>query len=423
MTERGLWYSSKSSKQAVRKVYQTLEMALVGYRDVWVSTFVLHFFSRVQQQLKAPIFLLCVVLYLTIGTTVSARDKTTDTTVEELSFFGTPFLTYAPETHFRLGAALIASAHLDSKSVPQRRASTFSSTLSLTQLKQYSITGRADLFFNNLRSRLSGRIAYERMPNRFYGYGAYTTQADEVWYYPDYLRTELMYLHRVTETVEGQGISIGARVEYSNTSMYGELPKAPTNQPEPTGWRGGVCAGLGVVATLDTRDNPYYPTCNEYVEFRNMQYLPIAGGTFQYNRTYIDARKYFGVNVGSYTPVLCAQILWDNTVGNAPFYDMPTYGGADKVRGVLAGRYVDKSSITAQLELRSQLFWVVGAAAFIGIGDVAPTFKQHSLSNSMIAGGAGLRAYLNAKGGVIGRIDVGFSEWGTGVYVSFAEAF
>lgn len=377
--------------------------------------------------------LLCTLItsYVTTAQSFAAtntvvRDsitKSADDTTNGPHVFALPFLTYAPETHFRLGLAGIASFDLDSKEVKQRRASTLSTTVSLTQLHQYSLTARLDLYFNNLISRFSSRVAYERMPNRFYGFGAYTKQSDEVWYHPDYLRTEFMYLHRIVHTVDGQGIAVGGRLEYSTTSMYGDIPTPPGSTPEPVGWRGGVSTGLGIVATLDTRDNPYYPTAHEYIEVRTMMYLPGLGSSFDYNRTYVDLRKYISAHIGAYTPVLCAQVLWDNTSGNAPFYDMPTYGGSDKVRGILAGRYVDKSSLSAQLELRSQLFWVVGAAAFIAAGDVAPSLREHSIRHSTIAGGFGMRAYLNPEAGLIGRIDIGFSKWGTGLYISFAEAW
>lgn len=351
----------------------------------------------------------------------SLRVAEADST-DAIGIAGAPYVTYAPETQVELGLAGVISAHLDKRRVRQRRASTLGIGLYVTQLQQFSVTTKFDVYFNELQSRITGRIAFERMPNRFYGFGPYSEQTDEVWYRPSYLRTELAYYHRIMKTEEGQGLTIGGRFEYWNTKMYGEIPQPPTSV-EPTGWHGGVSTGLGLVATFDTRDNAYYPTTNEYIELRSVQYSDAIGGTFDYNRSYADLRKFFSASIGSLPIVIATQVLWDATFGNSPFYDTPTYGGADKMRGVLAGRYVDHSSLVAQAEVHTKLFWIMGAAAFVSIGDVAPRIDKHSLAHTKLAGGLGVRGYLDQQGGLIGRLDVGFSEWGTGVYIAFAEAF
>jgi outer membrane protein assembly factor BamA len=313
--------------------------------------------------------------------------------------------------------------YLDKRSVPHRWASTMSVGLSVTQLQQISAILKADTYFNEVRSRLFARVAFERMPNRFYGFGPYTPDSNETWYRPDYLRVETMYFHRLLKTEDGQGLTLGGRLEYWNTKMQGDIPVPPADSGEPVGWRGGVAFGMGLAATYDTRDNAYYPTRNIYVEARSMSYLKLVGGTFEYNRSYLDMRGYESFKLGENTAVIGGQMVWDYTIGGAPFYDMPTYGGADKMRGILSGRYVDRSSLTAQVELRSKLFWIVGAAVFAGVGDVAPSIDKHSFAHMKTVAGFGIRAYLDQEGGLIGRIDLGFSEWGTGVYVTFAEAF
>ncbi len=358
-----------------------------------------------------------------IATKADDTDRHTADTTDKIGIVGAPYITYAPETKIKLGVAGVVSVNFDPRSVARRRASTLSVGLSVTQLQQFSAILKGEVYFNEVRSRLYARVAFERMPNRFYGYGPYTEEVDEVWYRPDYVKIESMYFHRLIETDVGQGFTLGGRLEYWNTRMMGEIPPAPGGMPEPNGWRGGVSAGVGLAATYDTRDNAYYPTKNHYIEARSIQYFKALGGTFEYNRSYLDMRTFYGFKLFENTAVLGAQILWDNTFGNAPFYDVPTYGGPDKMRGILSGRYVDRSSITAQLELHSKLFWIVGASVFAGLGDVAPDVRLHSISHFKYAAGAGIRAYIDQEGGLIGRVDIGFSEWGTGVYVTFAEAF
>ena len=93
------------------------------------------------------------------------------------------------------------------------------------------------------------------------------------------------------------------------------------------------------------------------------------------------------------------------------------------MRGVLRGRWVDATSMVIQAEARTQVWWKLGLAAFVAVGDVYPDVSKMSLAHTRIAGGAGLRVYIDREAGVIGRVDVGFSEWGSAVYLTFGEAF
>ncbi|MCO6465771.1 MAG: BamA/TamA family outer membrane protein [Bradyrhizobiaceae bacterium] len=364
----------------------------------------------------------CACLWWCVAWSGSARAQESQDSADKIGLAGVPYLSYAPETKIKLGVAGALTMHLDDRQVMNRRASTLSLGLAVTQLQQFKAAAKFDLYFNRLRSKVSGVVSYERMPYRFYGLGPYSLQDNEVWFRPDYVRTELSYLHRIVQTDEGQGLSVGARFDYLNSMMQSDvLPPAPS--APPTGWNGGTGVGLGMVLTFDNRDNPYFTAKNEYAEVRTVRYLNALGSTFDYTRCFVDLRKFYGFYIGDHPTVLGGQVVWDATFGDAPFYDMPTYGGSDRMRGMLAGRYVDRSAIAAQIEMRTKLFWVVGAAVFLGVGDVAPSVGAHRFAHTKVSGGAGLRAYLDSEGGLIGRIDIGLSEWGTGLYVTFAEAF
>ena len=334
---------------------------------------------------------------------VAAQPIDSTSREDALSVIAVPYLSSSPETGLLLGAAGIFSFELDDRDIENRRASTISAGANLSELGQYMVATNFDLYFNNLRSRINGRIGYEKTPTRYYGIGPYSRQEDEVWFDPTYMKVQSSYFHRAIETDEGQGFTIGGRLEYWNTTnaLYQDEP-LPEDFVKPHGWDGGLSLGLGLVMTYDTRDNAYFPTKNIYVEGRSMTYARVFGADFEYTRSWLDVRGFYGIPVAGETVVLAGQALFDVTLGNAPFYDLPTYGGDQQMRGVLRSRWIDKASLAGQFEVRSRIWWKLGLAAFIGIGDVYPSKGKMSLAHTRVAYGAGLRVYLDREAGLIG---------------------
>jgi hypothetical protein len=65
----------------------------------------------------------------------------------------------------------------------------------------------------------------------------------------------------------------------------------------------------------------------------------------------------------------------------------------------------------------------LGAVAFAGASVVAPTVNAYRLSNTQLAGGAGLRYLLFPKKDIFLRLDFGFTREGMGFYFFTGEAF
>ena len=86
------------------------------------------------------------------------------------------------------------------------------------------------------------------------------------------------------------------------------------------------------------------------------------------------------------------------------------------------GRFRDKLAYTGQAEYRLRLPWRLGFAAFAALGDVARDIDDFTESRVKFSGGAGLRFRLN-KEGLNLRLDMGFTEEGSGFYFIAGEAF
>jgi outer membrane translocation and assembly module TamA len=113
---------------------------------------------------------------------------------------------------------------------------------------------------------------------------------------------------------------------------------------------------------------------------------------------------------------------------NAPFYDQSTLGGAYLLRGFTEDRFIDQNAWTLELEQRIRLLQthIFGVTAdwrvdpFIATGQVFRSLN-HALSNPRVAGGVGLRAWVQPN--VLGRIDIASGGEGLKVYVEIGYPY
>jgi Omp85 superfamily domain len=123
----------------------------------------------------------------------------------------------------------------------------------------------------------------------------------------------------------------------------------------------------------------------------------------------------------------------DTTLGDLPFYDLPSLGGSATLRGYIANRFTDNSAWHAVAEYR---FWViprgfrltrtirverVGLAVFGELGTVAPSLGDLPSAKVHASYGIGLRVSLERI--ALFRADLGFSDEGTNLSVGFGLSF
>ncbi len=122
--------------------------------------------------------------------------------------------------------------------------------------------------------------------------------------------------------------------------------------------------------------------------------------------------------------VLAGQFLTTRIEGDDPFFILPRLGGDSGLRGYRGGLYLDRTRTLGRLELRRSRLWKrLGAVAFAGIGDVAPSPEKLSLSGQLWSAGFGFRYLLDAQERVNVRLDFGFGNGDSGFYLSLGEAF
>ncbi|MBI2619292.1 MAG: BamA/TamA family outer membrane protein [Ignavibacteriales bacterium] len=107
---------------------------------------------------------------------------------------------------------------------------------------------------------------------------------------------------------------------------------------------------------------------------------------------------------------------------NLPIHALASLGGNRTLRGYPQDRFLDKSVIMANMEIRFPLFWRFGGVAFFDAGKLADVparlepFERGWKTNT----GIGLRFLMDT---FVARADVGMSREGTGFYLNFGQAF
>jgi len=94
------------------------------------------------------------------------------------------------------------------------------------------------------------------------------------------------------------------------------------------------------------------------------------------------------------------------------------------MRGTIMGRYRDKTYYVVQSEYRMPLLvWRFGIILFAGLGDVASSVGNITISTVKPTYGFGIRFRFDELEKVEIRMDVGFGKGSNGIYFDINQAF
>src|SRR5262245_38942253 len=297
------------------------------------------------------------------------------------------------------------------------------------------------------RSFLDGFGGYQKtLTRRFFGLGPDTPPSAESSYTDEDLDLGLRSDISLPEAGSDWVLTLGLRGEHHNLSP-GRVSGVPTtNQAFPALFAAGdglssmtVSAGL----RYDTRDSQHQPYSGWRVGLGVD--APVWQSTGSPGAVYgIYATASFRVpplfhsggdaeEENPPTDSLAFGAFVQDSAGDLAFYDRPSLGGTNTLRGYIANRFTDNSAWHASAEYR---FWViprgfaltrtirierVGLALFGELGTVAPSLGDLTKARVHASYGVGLRFSLERL--AVFRTDVGFSDEGTNISVAFGLSF
>jgi hypothetical protein len=333
-----------------------------------------------------------------------------------------PVIGYEPESSWMFGGYL--QRYFDSPRSTDEKGHTAAdkprrsvwSLFALGTLKeQFVIETAPTLYLDDGRWRISAVVNASLFPDNFWAIGVDSPEDSR----EPYTVKSLAF----TPTLERRLVSdlyLGWTGQFAIWRMETE-PGGALASGAITGSQGGEVLGMGPVVAWDDRDRDSSPRKGGRYQFSMLTYPRWFGTDFAFGSIEIDLRRFLSL---SPRQVLALQYYSKHTGGSVPFLLLPRLGGNGHMRGFVSTRYVDRHTLSMQVDYRVRLFWLLGGVLFLSTGDVAHRIGEFDPSAFKVAGGFGLRLAVNDADGVNLRFDSGWtSDGGQSFYLSVGEAF
>lgn len=344
-------------------------------------------------------------------------------TTRSPSFLPLPAVSYSQETGFEFGLITLYSFYTDRKDVETRNSS-ISGIASFTTKKQSNFKLTTDIWAPQNRFHTIGELRYKNFPFNFYGVGNKTLKADE-----DKVTQKLFKISGEVEKLFRKRFYAGISSSYEQYSFTDQETGGIFSTPNPAilDRDGGRVLFVGLSQISDSRNTNTYTTNGAFLKL-NLSYAPdlFGGENFTGSLFKLDFRNFKSFNDKM---VLGIQVQYQSLQGsNTPFYLMPQLGNDQMMRGYYTGRYRDNNLLAAQAEFRYRFIPKLGAAAFLGAGNVYGS-RQLRIADFKPSSGVGARYFFDVDRGLSIRLDYGIGEKRSGeerqkgFYIGLAEAF
>ena len=324
-----------------------------------------------------------------------------------------PAASFAPETELELGLSVVAVWRPADDSSRYSRASRATVYGARTTLAQSVVSGRL-AWFAGKKWYVFAYLAGNDFPEYYYPDPRETTRAV---FRNQYFRYKARLL-RVAREKYFFGVNLAGRAHQIEWTE-----KQPSEQSLP-GAGGGVFYGGGLTFLADTRDNVLFPESGLFLRLES-EHSPrfFAANDFAFSRAELDLRCYR--RTGWSGGLFAARFLagWS---GNEPppFFASYRLGGAERLRGLHANRYLGARRALAQAAFRRMVFPRWGGAVFAGAGAVSEIPGRPAEGLVLWSAGAGVRFKVFKDSALNLRLDAGFNgAGGRGLYFGAGEAF
>jgi outer membrane protein assembly factor BamA len=182
-----------------------------------------------------------------------------------------------------------------------------------------------------------------------------------------------------------------------------------------------VRADIG--AAFDWRDNPLHPHGGGRYAVRLADYRDQNRNAYSFHRVDVDVHQYVPLPDRYRTLALRATGTFTDAVSGheVPFFEQPTLGGSQTLRGFREFRFRDRNSLAMTAEYRWEAWWALDGALFVDAGTVAPQWQGLRLKDLDVTYGFGFRVHSNSA--FVARLDFAFSKEGFIPLLRFDHVF
>lgn len=327
----------------------------------------------------------------------------------DFSVIGGPH--YASDTKFGLGmvAAGLYRTDVNDSILPPSNVSLFGD---VSTVGFYMLGVRGNHLAPQGRYRIDYHLYFYSFPSDFWGMGFEMGDNDDNksdmkrWQ----AQVEVSFLMRVTDN-----FYVGPMVAYDYViGKQIERPELLQGMDKHT-WN----VGAGVSLVYDNRDNLTNPHRGIYLNIKQMFRPKFMGNDYAFSSTKFRFDAYQRLGKGT---ILAEDFGANFNFGNPSWGMMAELGGTSSMRGYYEGRYRDKHSLEATVELRQHVWKRNGIVVWAGAGTVFPKFS--AMRSRQILPNAGVGYRWEFKKDVNVRLDYGFGKSGqSGFLFNINEAF
>lgn len=327
----------------------------------------------------------------------------------DFSVIGGPH--YASDTKFGLGlvAAGLYRTDPNDSILPPSNVSLYGD---VSSVGFYMLGVRGNHIAPKGRYRIDYHLYFYSFPADFWGIGYEMGDNDanksdmKRWQ----AQAEVSFLFRVADN-----FYIGPMASYDYViGKHIERPELLQGMDQHT-WN----VGAGVSLVYDNRDNLTNPHRGIFLNINQMFRPGFMGNDYTFSTTAFRFDAYQRLGKGT---VLAEDIRANLNFGNPSWGMMAELGGTHSMRGYYEGRYRDKHSLEATVELRQHVWKRNGIVVWVGAGTIFPKFS--ALRSKQILPNAGVGYRWEFKKNVNVRLDYGFGKSGqSGFLFNINEAF
>ena len=327
----------------------------------------------------------------------------------DFSVIGGPH--YASDTKFGLGVVAAGLYRTDPNDsiLPPSNVSLYGD---VSSVGFYMVGVRGNHIAPQGRYRIDYDLQFYSFPSDFWGIGYEMGDNDanksdmKRWQ----AQAEVSFLFRVADN-----FYIGPMASYDYViGKHIERPELLQGMDRHT-WN----VGAGVSLVYDSRDNLTYPHQGIYLNINQMFRPGFMGNDYAFSTTAFRFDAYQRLGKGT---ILAEDIGANLNFGNPSWGMMAELGGTHSMRGYYEGRYRDKHSLEATVELRQHVWKRNGIVVWVGAGTIFPKFS--ALRSKQILPNAGVGYRWEFKKNVNVRLDYGFGKSGqSGFLFNINEAF
>lgn len=327
----------------------------------------------------------------------------------DFSVIGGPH--YASDTKFGLGlvAAGLYRTDPNDSILPPSNVSLYGD---VSSVGFYMLGVRGNHIAPKGRYRIDYHLYFYSFPSDFWGIGYEMGDNDanksdmKRWQ----AQAEVSFLFRVADN-----FYIGPMASYDYViGKHIERPELLQGMDQHT-WN----VGAGVSLVYDNRDNLTNPHRGIFLNINQMFRPEFMGNDYAFSTTAFRFDAYQRLGKGT---VLAEDIRANFNFGNPSWGMMAELGGTHSMRGYYEGRYRDKHSLEATVELRQHVWKRNGIVVWVGAGTIFPKFS--ALRSKQILPNAGVGYRWEFKKNVNVRLDYGFGKSGqSGFLFNINEAF